>query len=229
MLAQLWWNLVRFGFRLLYNEMAFTYDAVSWLVSLGQWRCWQRSSMQFLPDPDTGLILELAHGTGNLQIDLQQAGYQTVAFDLSSYMGRIASRKVAKNNLQQRFVQGSAFQLPFASQSFDAIISTFPTDFIVQPETLSEANRILSDNGKLIVVLNGVLTSGGIVKTFLEWLYRITGQRNDATHEKHATQYFEGYGFDVEATEIPCKNSMAQLVILTKTSEIHVKDTHKQH
>lgn len=217
MIARFWLGLVGFGFRLLYNEMAFTYDAVSWLVSLGQWRCWQRASMQFLPDPDTGFILELAHGTGNLQIDLQQAEYQTVAFDLSPYMGRIASRKLAKHNLQQRFVQGSAFQLPFANQSFDAIISTFPTDFIVQPETLSEVNRVLCADGKLIVVLNGVLTGGGIVKAFLEGLYRITGQRNDDTHDEHSTQYFEGYGFDVEAIEIPCENSMAQLVILTKT------------
>ena len=216
MLARFWWKLVGFGFRLLYNEMAFTYDAVSWLVSLGQWRCWQRTSMQFLPDPNTGLILELAHGTGNLQIDLQQAQYQTVAFDLSPYMGRIASRKLAKNGLQQPFVQGSAFQLPFADQSFHAIISTFPTDFIIQPETLSEANRVLSDQGKLIIVLNGILTGGGMVKTFLEWLYRITGQRNEDTHEEHVNQYFTGHNFSIEAIEIPCKNSVAQLVILTK-------------
>jgi len=217
MTVRLWWNLVRFGFRLLYNEMAFTYDTVSWFVSLGQWRCWQRTSMQFLPDSKTSWILDLAHGTGNLQIDLQQAGYRTVAFDLSSYMGHIASRKLAKNNLQQRFVQGSAFQLPFVDGAFDAIVSTFPTDFIVQPEMLKEANRILSNSGKLIVVLNGVLTGGGIVKIFLEWLYRITGQRHDGNHQTDTEHYFMGYGFDVESAEIRCKNSMAQLVILTKS------------
>ena len=215
MIAQLWWRLIRFGFRLLYNEMAFTYDTVSWIVSLGQWRCWQRSSMQFLPD--SGLVLELAHGTGNLQIDLQQANYQTIAFDLSPYMGRVASRKLAKHKLEQRFVQGSVFQLPFANQSFDAVISTFPTDFIVQPEMLKEANRILGDNGKLIVVLNGVLRGGGVVRAFVEWLYRITGQRNNEAHETLVNHYFEGYGFSVEATEVLCKNSVAQLVILTKT------------
>jgi len=217
MIVRLWWWLVRLGFRLLYNEMAFTYDTVSWVVSLGQWRCWQRTSMQFLPDPNAGLVLELAHGTGNLQIDLQQAKYQTVAFDLSPYMGRIASRKVAKHNLEQRFVQGSAFQLPFADQSFAAIISTFPTDFIVQPETLIEANRILSSDGKLIIVLNGVLTGGGLVKIFLEWLYRITGQRDSEPYDAHIEHFFEGYGFSVESIEVPCKTSIAQLVILTKT------------
>lgn len=219
MIARLWWRLVRFGFRLLYNEMAFTYDAVSWIVSLGQWRCWQRASMQFLPDSDDGLVLELAHGTGNLQIDLQQAQFQTIAYDLSPYMGRIASRKLAKHNLEQRFVQGSAFQLPFADQSFAAIVSTFPTDFIVQPETLNEANRILSNEGRFVIVLNGILTGGGVVKAFLEWLYRITGQRDVESDETHIEQYFEGYGFSVDAIEVPCRNSVAQLVILTKTQQ----------
>jgi hypothetical protein len=48
-LTGLWWRLVRFGFRLLYNEMAFTYDAVSAVVSLGEWRSWQRAALNFLP------------------------------------------------------------------------------------------------------------------------------------------------------------------------------------
>lgn len=218
MLGNIWWNLVRFGFRLLYNEMAFSYDAVSWLVSLGQWRCWQRSSMQFLPDVNTGHILELAHGTGNLQIDLKLSGYQTVAFDLSPYMGRIAKRKLTKLNMAQTFVQGSAFQLPFADRSFSAIVSTFPTDFIVQQQTLDEAYRILKVDGKLIVVLNGILTGKGIVKSFLEWLYQITGQRDTNATETHTEHYFEGFGFTVEALDIPCKNSVAQVVILTKNN-----------
>lgn len=216
MLMRFWWRLVRFGFRLLYYEMAFTYDMVSWVVSMGQWRCWQRTSMQFLPPTDAGFILDLAHGTGNLQIDLQNAGYDTIAFDLSPYMGRIAKRKMSKNRLKEQFVRGSAFQLPFADQSFVAVVSTFPTDFIVQPDTLHQVHRILHDNGRLIVVLNGVFTGGGVIKSLLEWLYRITGQRENGAREDDTQQYFDGYGFDVEIAEIPCRNSMAQLLILTK-------------
>jgi len=196
--------------------MAFTYDWVSWFVSLGQWRCWQRSALQFLPEADSGRILELAHGTGNLQIDLQTAGYQTVAFDISPYMGQIAKRKLAQHNLRQDFVQGSAFNLPFADETFTAIVCTFPTEFVVQPETLSEINRVLVDDGKTVVVLNGILTGGGIVKAFLEWLYRITGQRDDS-REVYLTQYFEGYGMQADSVEVECKGSVAQLVILTKS------------
>lgn len=217
MFVEFWWRLVRFGFRLLYNEMAFTYDWVSWFVSLGQWRCWQRSTLQFLSEPETGIILELAHGTGNLQIDLQTAGYQAVAFDLSPYMGRIAKSKLAKRQLRQDFVRGSAFELPFADGTFAGIACTFPTDFIVQAQTLNEIHRVLADDGKAVIVLNGVLTGGGAVKVFLEWLYRITGQRETDTADFERAPYFEGYGMRVETVEVRCKGSVAQLVILTKS------------
>jgi hypothetical protein len=50
-MKRLWWGLVRFGFRLLYNEFAFTYDTVSKVVSLGAWRCWQRAALKYLAVP----------------------------------------------------------------------------------------------------------------------------------------------------------------------------------
>jgi ubiquinone/menaquinone biosynthesis C-methylase UbiE len=214
-MMRLWWRLVRFGFRLLYNEMAFTYDWVSWIVSLGQWRCWQRGALQFLPDAQSGTILEVAHGTGNLQLDLRAAGYRSVAMDLSPYMGRIAHQKLAKYQLQSDFVRGSAFELPFASQAFVALVCTFPTDFVVQPQVLSEFRRVLVDGGQVIIVLSGVFTQGGVVQAFLESLYRITGQRQQ-NREQYITQAFEGYALSVEAVEVLCKGSTAQLVILTK-------------
>ena len=94
-IVRAWWGLVGFGFRLLYNEMAFTYDLVSWIVSLGQWRAWQRAALDHIDAPPGARILELAHGTGNLQMDLRAAGYHTVALDLSRAMGRNRASIVA--------------------------------------------------------------------------------------------------------------------------------------
>src|SRR5258707_12123378 len=88
-----WWRLVKFGFRLLYNEMAFTYDTVSWIVSLGEWRSWQRTSLRHLRANPDEIVLELAHGTANLQIDLHAAGIKPVALHFSPPMGAIELRK----------------------------------------------------------------------------------------------------------------------------------------
>lgn len=205
-----WWKLVDFGFRLLYHEMASTYDAVSYFVSLGQWREWQRSTLAYLPPKEAGHILEIAHGTGNLQLDLAQAQYQSIAYDFSPQMGQIAKTKYP----QGQFVRGMAQKLPFQDASFAAIVCTFPTSFIVQAETLHEAYRVLHKDGVMIVVLNGLLTGSGVIVKFLEWLYTITGQREGQDYS--AEKVFAGYGFQVEAVNIPCKNSLAQVVILRK-------------
>src|SRR5688572_20675167 len=116
----LWWRLVRFGFRLLYYEMAWTYDLVSWGVSLGHWRKWQRAALPHLKASTDSLVLEMAHGTANLQIDLAQAGLKAIGLDLSPYMGRIARRKLRRAGHAVRLVRGSALQLPFPENRFSA-------------------------------------------------------------------------------------------------------------
>lgn len=213
-IAKVWWKLIRFGFRLLYNEMAFTYDAVSTVVSLGAWRCWQRAALTYLEAKGDDTILELAHGTGNLQLDLLKAGYQTIGYDLSPYMGRIAQTKLQQQGAIFRLVRGKAQQLPFPSKTFQAVISTFPTDFIFAPETLCEINRILCDGGQLIIVPNSVLTGGGVIESGMEWLYRITGQRGG--HETSIAPFFEPYGFDAMLHEKRCPRSIAQVIVARK-------------
>jgi ubiquinone/menaquinone biosynthesis C-methylase UbiE len=213
-MRDIWWWLVRFGFRLLYHEMAFTYDAVSWLVSMGAWRCWQRTTLRHLPKPETGLVLEIAHGTGNLQLDLHEAGYRAIGYDFSPQMGRLAQEKLWRNERPAPLVRGRAQQLPFADGTFTAIVSTFPTDFIIQSTTIHEMYRVLKPGGRVVIVPNGVFTGGGIVRSFLEWLYHITGQRNDT--QMNASDVFRGYGFAVQAYEEACPRSVAQVVVLQK-------------
>jgi ubiquinone/menaquinone biosynthesis C-methylase UbiE len=209
-----WWKLVRFGFRLLYNEMAFTYDTVSTIVSLGAWRCWQQAALAHLDAKPSELILELAHGTGNLQLDLADRGYTAIGYDLSPYMGRIAQTKLRKNGVAARLARGKAQQLPFPNDTFKAVISTFPTDFIFAPETLREIHRVLTYDGQLLIVPNGVLTGRGMTEAGLEWLYRITGQRG--SENPAISPFFERFGFDAILKEERCPRSTAQVIIAQK-------------
>ena len=222
-LADLWWRLIQCGFRLLYNELAFTYDSVSWIVSLGAWRCWQRAALRHLTAPDSGPVLEIGHGTGNLQIDLKAGGYRTIGYDLSPQMGRITQRKLQRLGLSTKLVRGRAEQLPFSAGRFASVVATFPTEFIVADETLHEIYRALENDGRLIVVLSGSFVGRSIVGSFLEWLYRITGQRPTGRRACHLASFpalFAAHGFDFELIQEPCRRSIALVIVAQKRSGI---------
>lgn len=213
---RLWWWLVRFGFRLLYNELAFTYDGVSKLVSFGTWRCWQRAALGHIHRD--GLVLELAHGTGDLQIDLAREGVDAIGYDLSPNMGRIASRKLHRHTLTPRLTRGAAQALPFADGQFTSVVSTFPSDFIVAAETVNEVHRVLQAGGRFVIVPSAIFTGGGVGRRLLEALYRITGQRQSENAPDTALMldWLTPYGFTVRIEREPCRNSIALVIVAEK-------------
>lgn len=211
---EVWWRLVRLGFHLLYHQLAWSYDLVAAVVSLGQWRNWQRAALDHLHLERGGLVLELAHGTGNLQLDLYAAGYRRVALDLSSYMGQIARRKLHRHHLRAPLVRGYGQFLPFANGSMDAVLSTFPTPFIAEPATLQEIHRVLKPNARLVIVPSGVLTGGGILKDALETAYQVTGQRENWMPELETL--FATAGFKIEVLAQACPYSVAYVLVATR-------------
>ena len=207
----------RLGFRLLYNECAFSYDAVSRAVSLGRWRSWQRCAMQFLPEPNAGVVLELAHGTGDLQVDLAKAGYRAAGLDLSRAMGRLANRKLTQQGIGAALIQGEAARLPVSANSIAALVSTFPTVFIFHPETQSEIERVLKPAGRAVILYSALLTQTGILATAIRSLYRLTGQTYARISDSEVRRQFHIPGLTIEAQTVRLGDSLAQLVILRKT------------
>ena len=213
MIRRLWRALVRFGFRLLYNECAVAYDRVSQAVSLSHWRSWQSAPLQFLDDASSP-VLELAHGTGNTQLDLLRAGHRTIALDRSRQMSRLARRKLDAAGLSTAFVRGDALRLPFRDACVPAIICVFPTGFIVQRACLDEMKRVLRGDGLALIVLAGTLHGGGWRRRVIGGLYRLTGQGYGLASDGEIRRMFAGHGFHVEARRVECGGSVVQLAIL---------------
>lgn len=206
-LLKSWNRLLRFSFRLLYNDLAWTYDAVSWSVSLGHWRKWQRTTINLLSDKmQSGLVLELAHGTGNLQLDLAKANIRSIGIDLSHAMGQLASRKLTRMNVTCHLIRCSALHLPLPPEIFSAIISTFPTEFIFQESTLAEAYRVLRPGGKVVIVLSGMLGPASLLVKLIEWLYAVTGQ--DTAIGNLPLTVFNKTGFEYEIRNIEINKDM---------------------
>src|SRR5689334_8751413 len=125
-------SFMRVFFHLLYHPFAFTYDLVAAVVSFGQWKNLGRSILPFISGTR---ILELGHGPGHLQRFLLHRNLTLFAIDESAQMGRLAKHRIG---LAQKLTRGLAQSLPYQNESFDCVISTFPTEYIFSAETLSE-------------------------------------------------------------------------------------------
>ena len=227
MLRKLWVGLIRFGFRLLYYELAWTYDWVSWLVSLGEWRRWQQAALPFVEGPR---VLEIGHGPGHMLLAMQAAGHQIIGVDLSPHMGRQARRRLRKKKLPANLARAKVQSLPFETAVFHTVLSTFPTDYIVDLEALTAIHRVLKANGRLIVVPEGHLTGRGGLHQLIDWLFRITGQRGGpfSVYEAHNwphpdlwepfRQRFVAAGLHVNIKQIQLERSAVTIFIAEKSA-----------
>jgi ubiquinone/menaquinone biosynthesis C-methylase UbiE len=212
-------SLLRFGFRLLYNEFAWTYDLVSWTVSIGQWRTWQR---QIIPRIAGERVLEIAHGTGNLQIDLATAGYRAIAFDLSPHMGRIARGKLARRGLRPPFVRGRAQALPFQTGHFTTIVSTFPTEFISDPPAVREFGRVLAPEGRMVFIPAATIVPAGLADRLARWLFEVTGQSTAPAVDgvegwpPRLAQVYGAAGFRIRLETVKLPRSLVWIVVADK-------------
>jgi ubiquinone/menaquinone biosynthesis C-methylase UbiE len=172
--------LIKLSFHVLYHQMAWSYELVAWLVSFGQWAAWRRLALQVM---QPGPTLELAFGTGVFFVDLLEAGYEAVGLDLSPYMARMAGKRLRGENLDQRLAMAKAQTIPFPSNYFTNVVATFPTDYMLESNTLAEIHRVLRNQkdgsgGRLVIVAEGALLGPWPLRPFIEWLYRITNQRS---------------------------------------------------
>lgn len=172
--ASVWRAGLQTAFHLLYNQLAWSYDAVSAVVSAGKWQEWQRSALPFVRGPR---VLELGHGPGHTLLELEQAGYVVTGLDLSRAMGRMARRRGKAAGRSLAVVRGRAQALPFPAAAFDTVLSLFPTPYVVDPATLQEIRRVLAPGGRLVILPEARLAPASVSNRMLERLYRLTGQR----------------------------------------------------
>jgi ubiquinone/menaquinone biosynthesis C-methylase UbiE len=222
--------LLRIFFRLLYHQFAFTYDLVAATVSLGRWKEWILSVLPFI---EGHRILEIGHGPGHLQRALQDHSLDTFGLDASPQMGQLARQnlkrfirsKTAKSTndkasyAQINLTRGLSQNLPFPSGSFDTLVSTFPAEYIFDPKTLSEAQRVLTANGRFVILPGATILVRGILDRAMAFLFRITGQNPPDLSEilqERSREPFTHAGFDVEVHELNVKSSLVFILVATK-------------
>lgn len=152
-------------FETLYKNR-YLYRFASTVPFAGQWRVWQRLVLSRLHGHN---VLELGCGLGDLLADMISAGYNCRAIEQSPEMVDAARSTLQERRLGEPtwIIQGQAQCLPFTDASFDTVVSTFPSEYIYDPNTLSEVERILSPGGRLIVIAGANLLPVGPIQPLL--------------------------------------------------------------
>jgi len=129
---------------------------------------------QMTPIPKKGKLLDLATGTGVIPITVASNGHgmsRVHGLDITMSMLARARKKLVSSDIKNQvdLVCASAMDIPYASESFDLVTCALATHHMDVKLLLSEAWRILHEDGMLSIadVGGSKLWKNPVVKFFL--------------------------------------------------------------
>lgn len=128
---------------------------------------------------DEGTILEIGFGTGVLYQDLAKQGHKVIGIDESQNMIKIAKSKLKSNKLLQRLTRANAKNLPFSNETFNYVLTTFPSGYTFEPVFLEELERVLTKNGLFVALLGVKFSNVNIIDFIYRMLFKINQQSVD--------------------------------------------------
>lgn len=140
-------------------------------------------------------------GCGGGKPVLQRLGrtYDPVGLDISQSQLALSRERVPT----ARFTKGDLARLPFADDSFDAVVSFYAIIHVPKAEheqVLSEFHRVLRPGGALLVSMGAVEGWEGRND---DWLNTDTAMAWSYFGPEKSRSIIEDAGFDVEAARIP--------------------------
>lgn len=123
-----------------FSDIAGRYDRLNTILSLGRDQAWRQAAVDRLPE---GRILDLGAGTGAANVIF--GSRHVIALDPAPEM-------LALNDAADRVV-GIGEALPFADETFDAVLSAYVfRNLDSVDETLTEIHRVLRHGGRAGIV-----------------------------------------------------------------------------
>ena len=110
--------------------------------------------------------------------------------------------------------RGDAQFLPFANESFQQVVMTFPAEFLLQKSTFREIHRVLVNEGILIILPLAWITGRKPLQRAVAWLNRITGEAPD--WNESSLDPLKDLGFIVSWDMINLHSSKVLIIKLVK-------------
>ena len=141
--------------REMFEGIAGRYDLLNHVLSGNVDKRWRRVLTERLSGVGVDQpVLDVACGTGDLSLELQQAGRTNViGIDFCRPMLAIAKAKVGAKNVEIPFIQGDALNLPFDDGSIALVTIAFGLRNLSSVEHgIKELFRVLEPGGRLAVL-----------------------------------------------------------------------------
>ncbi|MCX6135844.1 MAG: bifunctional demethylmenaquinone methyltransferase/2-methoxy-6-polyprenyl-1,4-benzoquinol methylase UbiE [Ignavibacteriales bacterium] len=142
--------------RSLFNRIAPHYDFLNHFLSLGFDIQWRKKAVRLLLEYEPRTILDVATGTADLALEVWKPPVEKVyGIDLSPAMLNIAKTKIRRRGLEHSITveEGSAEQLRFPGDSFDAVMVAFGVrNFSDLHGGLREMYRVLRPGGAVMIL-----------------------------------------------------------------------------
>lgn len=146
----------------MFDTISKEYDGLNRVISFGIDVKWRNKVVHLVNKTNPKNILDIATGTGDLAINLAQTGAdEIIGLDISDGMLEVGRHKIKAKHLDGviRMVIGDSEDLPFESNTFDAITVAFGVrNFMNLEKGLSEILRVLKPNGIFVILETSVPT-----------------------------------------------------------------------
>ncbi len=169
-------------------------------------------------------VLEVGFGTGHCIVALARsvgAPGSVTGIDISEGMLDITGKKVSEAGLTGRVElrRGDATQLPFESDKFDAILTSFTLELFDTPEipvVLGECKRVLRPRGRICVASMSKEGGTGVLLKLYEWGHRVLPSYIDC-RPIFVRRALEDAGFKVvDVTKVSMGGLLGEIVVANK-------------
>ena len=197
----------------MFAEIAPRYDLVNRLLSGGIDVLWRRTTVRRAPPPESGAILDVCCGTGDLALAYAAKAGPAVRIVASDFCRPMLDRgevKAAKAGRGIEWVEADAMRLPFAAAEFDLVTVAFGLRNIADTSRgLAEMARVMKPGGKLAILEFSLPKSAAIRAGYL-WYFRNVLPRLGNAVARNGSDAYTYLNQSVE--EFPSGERLAALV-----------------
>lgn len=146
----------------MFDDISSSYDKVNRFISLGLDRLWKKRLVKLVVAFQPANLLDLATGTADLPLRFVEKGLTSITgLDLSPKMLQEGQKRVDAHPLGQHIslLQGDSENLPFDTNSFDAITVSYGIrNYENLSKGLEETFRVLKPGGNFVILETSVPT-----------------------------------------------------------------------